>query len=196
MTLLPRLPFRHHFALVDTLTSALAVGLAGLGTQALAVSVFSGAAVGTVESGQTVTSLTFTVSGLVDVPGDERVGVDNTSFDLFNGNSACGTTVLSGGLFFLSGKNGPAVDTVLSGGGILEMDSPKATISGSLTFEGGHNTLDIAVVATLGSGGEFAVMTGFSSTDRIDISAFGSGATLSFASSGGNEDVTDSGPRC
>jgi two-component system, cell cycle sensor histidine kinase and response regulator CckA len=32
VTLLTRLPFRHHFALVVTLTSALAVGLAGLGT--------------------------------------------------------------------------------------------------------------------------------------------------------------------
>ena len=39
-------------------------------TQAAAVSVFSGAAVGTVESGQTITGLTFTVGGLLD--GDNR----------------------------------------------------------------------------------------------------------------------------
>ena len=35
-----------------------------LGTQASAVSVFSGANASTIESGQTITGLTFTVSGL------------------------------------------------------------------------------------------------------------------------------------
>ena len=39
---------------------------AGLGTQAAAVAVFSGANANTIESGQTITGLTFTVSGLAD----------------------------------------------------------------------------------------------------------------------------------
>ena len=39
---------------------------AGLGTQAAAVSVFSSADANTIESGQTITGLTFTVGGLAD----------------------------------------------------------------------------------------------------------------------------------
>ena len=112
--------------------------------------------------------------------------------DLLNGNSATGVTVLSGGLFLISGSNAPVTSTVLSGGGTLELDSPKANISGSLTFAGGGNTLDIAVVADA-TFGDLATISGFSSTDKINVTALGASATLSFATSGGNEDVMVSG---
>ena len=65
-------------------------------------------------------------------------------------------------------------------------------ISGSLTFEGGGNTLDIAAVASSGFG-DLATISGFSSTDEINVTALGAGATLSYAISGGNEDATVSG---
>ncbi len=60
-------------ALNPTFTEA-----AGLGTQASPVAVFSGASVGTVEAGQTITGLTFTVSGLQD-GANERIVVDGTT---------------------------------------------------------------------------------------------------------------------
>jgi autotransporter passenger strand-loop-strand repeat protein len=129
-----------------------------------------------------------TISGGNAVLTNETVEAGGT-LNLLNGNSAAGTTVLSGGLFLLSGANGAVTNTVLSGGGTLELDSPKANISGSLTFEGGGNTLDIAAVASSGFG-DLATISGFSSTDKIDITAIGTGATLAFATSGGNEDVT------
>jgi len=113
-------------------------------------------------------------------------------FYLLNGNTAAGTTVLSSGLFVLSGNNAAVTSTVLNGGGTLELDSPKANISGSLSFQGGGNTLDVAVIADAGYG-DLATISGFSSTDKIDVTVFGSGATLSVASSGGSEIATVSG---
>ncbi|MFX8422200.1 hypothetical protein ABTL73_21060, partial [Acinetobacter baumannii] len=59
---------------------------AGSGTQAAAVNVFSGTAVSTIEAGQTITSLTFTVGGLVD-GANEKLSVDGTAITL-GGNSS------------------------------------------------------------------------------------------------------------
>ena len=145
-------------------------------------------------SGDLIFGTVSTISGGSGVFANETVENGGT-FNLLNGNSAAGTTVLSGGLFLLSGNNGAVTSTVLSGGGTLELDSPKANISGSLTFSGGGNTLDVAVVASTGSG-DLAVISGFSSTDKIDVTALGAAtgsAALSFGASGGNEDVTVSG---
>ena len=85
-----------------------------------------------------------------------------------------------------------ASNTVLNGGGTVELASPTATLAGSLTFRDGGNTLDIAAVAS-GGDGDQAVISGFSSADKIVISGIGAGATLSFSTSGGNEVVTVSG---
>ena len=110
------------------------------------------------------------------------------------GATATGTTVLGSGTLAISG-NATASNTVLSGGGTVELESPKATVAGSLTFSGGGNALDIAsiVTASAGSFGEQAVISGFSSTDKIDVSVFGAAASTSYSSSGGNEIVTVSG---
>ena len=62
---------------------------AGLGTQAAAVSVFSGANASTIESGQTITGLTFTVSGLAD-GANESIVVDGKTITL--GATSSGTT--------------------------------------------------------------------------------------------------------
>ena len=121
--------------------------------------------------------------------GNETVQ-NGGELDLFAG-AATGTTVLDGGTLAISGA-ATATNTVLSGGGTVELASPNATLAGALTFAGGGNTLDIDAIASAGFG-EFAVISGFTSTDKIDVSVVGSGATLSFATSGGNEVVTVSG---
>jgi len=78
---------------------------AGLGTQASAVNVFSGASVGTIESGQTITSLTFTVSGLAD-GASERIVVDGTTITL--GSSSSGTTTTNGMTYNVTVSSGTA----------------------------------------------------------------------------------------
>ena len=138
-------------------------------------------------SGDTIYGTVSTISKGTGVFTSETVENGGT-FNLLNGNSAAGTTVLSGGLFFISGANGPVTGTVLNGGGTVELDSPKATISGSLTFENGGNTLEIANTTDAGDG-TLATISGFSSSDKIDITSAaypGSTLTLSQTVSGGD----------
>ena len=109
------------------------------------------------------------------------------NLDVFlKGAVASETTVSSGGFLNISG-NAVASDTTLSGGGTLELQSPKATLSGTLTFAGGNNTLEVSVLSSTGSSGlgDQATISGFSSTDRIDITALtDAGTTLSVTTSG------------
>ena len=66
---------------------------AGSNTQAAAVTVFGSATISTVESGQTLKGLTFTVSGLAD-GASERIVVDGRAIAL--GTNSSGTTVANG----------------------------------------------------------------------------------------------------
>jgi VCBS repeat-containing protein len=74
-------------------------------TQAAAVSVFSGATTGTVESGQTITGLTFTVGGLLD-GASERIVVDGTTITL--GANSSGTTTTNGMSYTVTIASGTA----------------------------------------------------------------------------------------
>lgn len=105
--------------------------------------------------------------------------------------TASNTSVFSGGTYNLNG-NTSATNVVLEGGALIELSSPKATLLGTLTFSGGNNDLDIlsAVTTATGTYGEQATLVGFGATDKIDVTALGSGASLSFSTSGGNEIVT------
>jgi autotransporter passenger strand-loop-strand repeat protein len=139
-------------------------------------------------SGSATSDLIFgalnTVSKVSGVFTSETVASGGT-FLLQNGNSAIGTTVLSGGLLVVSGADNEANNTVLSGG-TLDLDSPKAVISGSLTFAASGGTLEVSVLADSGDGDQ-AVASGFTSGDKIDITALASaGTTLSQVVSGGN----------
>ena len=78
--------------------------------------------------------------------------------DLYKG-TAVGTTVDSGGKLFISGGN-TASNTVLSGGGEVELSTSGAILSGSLTFEGGGNTL------------QFDKVLSAAATDRRDLRLF------------------------
>ena len=88
---------------------------AGLGTQAAAVSVFSGANASTIESGQTITGLTFTVSGLAD-GANETIVVDGTTISL--GVTSSGTTITNG-MGYTATVSGGAATIVLSGGMLI-----------------------------------------------------------------------------
>jgi autotransporter passenger strand-loop-strand repeat protein len=107
----------------------------------------------------------------------------------YNSAVVAGTVVSSGGTFILSGNtSGANSNTTLVSGGTVELITAKSTLGGALTFSGGHNTL--ATSATISSGfGDLAVITGFDTTDVIDIMSMTS-ATLSVTSSGGNDVAT------
>src|SRR5262249_8137872 len=79
-------------------------------TQAAAVTLFSGTTISTIEAGQNITSLTFTVSGLLD-NADEKVRVDGTTFSLTNGTT--GTTTGGNSLVYnVSVSTGTATVTL------------------------------------------------------------------------------------
>jgi hypothetical protein len=91
-------------------------------------------------------------------------------------------TVVGGGTLAING-NIQADNTVLDTGGLVDLQSPKATLTGALTFTGAA-TLAFDGVSSAGYG-ELAVISGFGSGSVIDERAIGSGGTLITVSSGG-----------
>jgi hypothetical protein len=81
-------------------------------TQAAAVAVFSGAAIGTVEAGQTITGLTFTVSGLLDGES-EKILVNGTPITL--DADSYGTTLTNGLNYNVAIASGTATITLTGG---------------------------------------------------------------------------------
>ena len=96
-------------------------------------------------------------------------------------------TVNSGGSLNIS-KSATVSNTTLISGGTVDFLTGAATLAGNLTFSGGDNTLLVGALAnTVGTNGDLAAISGFSSTDKIDITALsGATATLSTVISGGN----------
>ena len=110
--------------------------------------------------------------------------------DLFlKGVTASGLVVEAGGTVNVNG-NVDVTGTVLSGG-VLDLQSPKATLEGSLTFAG-PATLEVTDVSSAGFG-DLAVISGFAAGDVIDDTAIGATAAMSTMTSGGNTVVTISG---
>jgi glycine cleavage system H lipoate-binding protein len=112
-------------ALNPTFTEA-----AGVGTQASAVNVFSGTAVSTVESGQTVTSLTFTLSGIVN-GASERIVVDGRAITL--GANSSGTTVTNGMNYNVTIASGTATVTLTKAAGITA--AATQTLVNGITYQ-------------------------------------------------------------
>ena len=99
---------------------------AGFGTQAAAVAVFSGTSVGTVEAGQSITSLTFTVVGLLD-GSNENVVIDGTAIGLVDGTT--GTTTGGKSLDYSISVTGNTATVTLTHAG-LSVASANAAIDG------------------------------------------------------------------
>ena len=112
--------------------------------------------------------------------------------DLFlKGETASGVTVDSGGTLNISG-NATGTDLVISGG-TIDLQSPKAVLTGALTFEG-PGTLEVGVILSAGAGLNIeAVISGFGTGDAIGEAAIVPGATLTSATVNGNTVATISG---
>ncbi|HEX3984289.1 MAG TPA: Hint domain-containing protein [Acidisoma sp.] len=104
------------------------------------------------------------------------------ALELFlKGASATDITIASGGTLAISG-NATAEDTTVSAGGVIDLQSPKAVLAGTVTFVDG-GTLKIDDIASAGFG-DLATIDGFGSNSVIDISVIGSGAVLTTSVSG------------
>ena len=143
-----------------------------------------------------------TVSGQAigdDVHGTQLVSATNatvTSETIFSGGTVelflktvagDAITVIGGGTLAING-NIQALDTVLDSGGLIDMQSPKAALTGDLTFNGAA-TLEFDAVASAGYG-DLATIEGFASGAVIDERSIGSGATLGTVVSGGSTIAT------
>ena len=107
--------------------------------------------------------------------------------------TATGTTVSSGGELLVSGA-AIASNTVLDNGALLELQSPKPTLEGTLTFNGAATYEVTSATAATGGYGDQAPIQGFAAGDVIALPIITSaGATITSAVSGGNTDVTVSG---
>jgi len=104
-----------------------------------------------------------------------------------------GITVNTGGELLISGR-GTAEATVMNGGSLV-LQSPKSTLSGTLTFSGAATLQETATIDPISSGvsfGDQAVIFGFGAGDVIDLTAAtavgsaGSAAMMSTTTSGGN----------
>ncbi|WP_158931576.1 Hint domain-containing protein [Acidisphaera sp. S103] len=130
------------------------------------------------------------VSNGVAVVNNETI-FNGGSVDLFlKGAVANNLVVSSGGELNING-NATAFATVLSNGGIIDLQSPKATLGGTLTFDG-TGTLEITDTISAGFG-DLAVISGFGSGAVIDVTSIPVGATLSTVVSGGNTVATITG---
>lgn len=95
--------------------------------------------------------------------------------DLFyKTNTLEDSTILSGGVFAISG-NATGTDLTIAGGTII-LESPKANLTGTLDFAGAGTLLETAVISA--GYGVSAVISGFGVGDAIELSAIGTGATL------------------
>jgi autotransporter passenger strand-loop-strand repeat protein len=140
------------------------------------------------------------VSAATAVVTNETV-YNGGSVELFvAGAIGSGIVVDSGGQLNISGR-GTAIATVLSGG-TIELQSPKATLSGSLTFSGAGTLEETTTIDPVSAGilfGDQAVISGFGAGDVIDLTAAteaggaGSAATFPTVVSGGDTYATVSG---
>jgi autotransporter passenger strand-loop-strand repeat protein len=120
------------------------------------------------------------------------------AIDLFlAGTSGTNLTADSGGELNISGRG--TIENVVLNGGTLQLESPKATLSGSLTFEGQSELIYTARNSATSGGllfGDQAVISGFTGGDAIDLTSavgIGAGATLTTVNSGGVTTATIGG---
>ena len=99
-------------------------------SQGDAVAVFSGALAGTVEAGQTITGLTFTVGGLLD-GASEHISVDGT--DIALGANSSGTTATNDMDYAVTVGSGTATVTLTDATGV-SVDNIDVLING-LTYQ-------------------------------------------------------------
>jgi autotransporter passenger strand-loop-strand repeat protein len=153
---------------------------------------------------------TETLIGLVTATGDQVYGLQQvlsanaatgstlSGETIFNGgavellyktNTLEDSTILSGGNFVISG-NATGQDITLAGGTIT-LESPKANLTGALSFANGGTLLETAVISS--GFGDLATIDGFDAGDVIELGAIGAGASLTSSTINGDVVLTIAG---
>ncbi|MCB8882165.1 Hint domain-containing protein [Acidisoma cellulosilytica] len=138
------------------------------------------------------------VYGTQTVSGTAPVAVGETVYgggviDVTLKGAVLSNTTIAGGTLAIDGNAAATGTTILTSGGVINLQSPKANMSGSLVFSGA-GTLEETDVTTAAYGLTSAVISGFGTGDAIDLTQFAS-ATLTAAVVSGNlqETVTSGG---
>ncbi|MDR3537262.1 MAG: Hint domain-containing protein [Acetobacteraceae bacterium] len=126
------------------------------------------------------------LNAATSVVSNETVFNGGTVELFLKGAIANNLTVEAGGALLISG-NATANNTVINGG-LIELQSPKAVLAGSVTFDG-PGTIEVTAISSAGFG-DLGVISGFGAGDLIAFTSVGSGATLSTTMSGGNTVAT------
>ena len=151
------------------------------GTETVAAGTITG---GTVDGFQHVLTNTSGAS----ISG-EMIGNGGTLQVDYKSNTVSSTTIEAGGTFAINGN--ASGNSIVIAGGEINLESPKANLT-DLTFSGAGTLIESAVI-TVGTGGVFGAITGFGAGDVIDLSAIGSGATLTASTLGGDTVLSVSG---
>ena len=113
------------------------------------------------------------------------------SVDLFlKGGAVDNLTVSSGGALNING-NATGSNTVVAGGGVIDLQSPKANLTGTLTFSGAGTLL--VTDQTSAGFGDLAPILGFGAGDSVDVAVIAPGAALASTVVSGNTVETVSG---
>ncbi|MDD1012709.1 DUF4347 domain-containing protein [Pseudomonas rubra] len=134
------------------------------------VDLFSGVTLSTVEAGQSVKQLTFTVSNVINI-GNERLTIDGTNVDLINGNA--GTTSVNG-LAFTVSLSGSLATVTLSKVGGISTGTAQTLIDGMTYSHLSHSPDTSSRTVTLTSISD----TGGTSNGGVDTTSLAISATV------------------
>ncbi|MHC5351540.1 Ig-like domain-containing protein [Metapseudomonas furukawaii] len=158
-------------AVNDAPTASASGGNATFTENGSAVDLSSGVSLGTVEAGQSITGLTFSVSGLID-GASEILSIDGTEIALVNG--ASGTTSVNGIGYSVSLVGGTATITLTSAG--LATATAQGVVDGMTYRNGseapseGTRTLTLTSVSDsggTGNGGVDSATTAFAASVAV-----------------------------
>lgn len=184
----------------------MATTIVASGTTATGLTIANGGTL-TVQTGGTVVSADILSGGIATITGADSgsviaLGGVETVTGTATLDSIGGTQILaggsvsnelvSGGSLIISGSDSGASGITITSGGSVLLESGKAKVTGTLTFTGA-GTLSETAIVTPSTAGDLAVISGFGLGDFIDLTAIGTGATLTSATSGSNTVLTVSG---
>lgn len=161
--------------------TALDVTISNGGTETLQGGTATG---GAVYGTQQILSATenVTISG-------ETIGTGGTVDVFYKSNTIENSTIGSGGALNING-NATGLNLTIAGG-VIDLQSPKANLTGTLDFTGTGTLLETAVISA--GSGDLAVISGFGAGDVIDLASIGSGATFTSTADGGDTIINVSG---
>ena len=160
-------------------------------SQGTAVSVFKSATISTVEGGQTITGLTFTVGGLRDGT-DEKVTIDGSTFALTQGTSGATAAANNNLNYSVSVTGSTATVTLTKADGITAAQA-QSLLTG-MTYQNtnrdnptpGLRVFDIVSITDSGAGNATSTFAAGTNSSSVLVTAVNDGPTYSTISQDGS----------